>query len=88
MSTSDQALFSQLNLGNPSSSKEEPLRRSSGFLPDEVQVDSGDGLGETKFIARLLIRKFQKRLLITEDVGVEFVAWGMTYMVVSIFCET
>ncbi|KAG1857752.1 hypothetical protein DFJ58DRAFT_878246 [Suillus subalutaceus] len=81
MSTSDQALFSQLNLGNPSSSaKEEPLRRSSGFLPDEVQVESEDGLGTNQFIARLRIRKFQKRLLITGDVGVEFVAGGRIWL--------
>ncbi|KAG2040947.1 hypothetical protein BDR03DRAFT_1089594 [Suillus americanus] len=73
MVTDDQALFSRLNLGNINS-KDEPLRGSLGCSPDEVQVDSGDGLGENKFIACLRIRKFQKRLLITENVGVEFVA--------------
>ncbi|KAG1873847.1 hypothetical protein F4604DRAFT_1955495 [Suillus subluteus] len=79
MVTDDQALFSRLNLGYLNS-KDEPLRGSSGCSPDEVQVDSGDGLGENKFIARLRIRKFQKRLLIAGNVGVEFVAGGRIWL--------
>ncbi|KAG1763934.1 hypothetical protein EDD22DRAFT_885196 [Suillus occidentalis] len=79
MTAGDQALFSQLNLGNLNS-KDEPLRRSLGCSPDEVQVDPGDGLGENQFIARLLIRKFQKRLLTTKDVGVEFIAGGRIWL--------
>lgn len=62
------------------SAKDEPLRRSLGCSPDEVQVDSGDGLGENQFVARLRIRKFQKRLLTAKDVGVEFIAGGMWSM--------
>lgn len=62
------------------SAKDEPLRRSLGCSPDDVQVDSGDGLDENQFIARLRIRKFQKRLLTTKDVGVEFIAGGMWSM--------
>ncbi|KAG1857754.1 hypothetical protein DFJ58DRAFT_783226 [Suillus subalutaceus] len=79
MVTNDQALFSQLNLGNVNS-KDEPLRRSLGSSPDEVQVDSEDGLGKSQFIARLRIRKLEKRLLITEEVGIEFVAGGRIWL--------
>ncbi|KAG1873861.1 hypothetical protein F4604DRAFT_1765461 [Suillus subluteus] len=79
MVTNDQALFSQLNLGNVNP-KDEPLRRSLGSSPDDVQVDSEDGLCKTQFIARLRIRKLEKRLLITEDVGIEFVAGGRIWL--------
>ncbi|KAG2131883.1 hypothetical protein BD769DRAFT_594257 [Suillus cothurnatus] len=79
MATSNQALFLQLNLGK-SNSKDEPLRRSLGCSPDEVQVGSGGALEKNQFIARLRIRKFQKRLLIAEDVGIEFVAVGRIWL--------
>jgi hypothetical protein len=65
--------------------KDEPLRRSLGCSPDEVQVGSGGALEKNQFIARLRIRKFQKRLLIAEDVGIEFVAVGMWSMSFGFF---
>ncbi|KAG2156033.1 hypothetical protein DEU56DRAFT_765238 [Suillus clintonianus] len=79
MATNNQALFAQLGLGR-SDSKDEPLRRSLGCPPDEVQVHEGDGLGENQFIACLRIRMFQKRLHITQDLGVEFVAGGRIWL--------
>jgi hypothetical protein len=65
--------------------KDEPLRRSLGCSPDEVQAESGNALEKNQSIARLRIRKFQKRLLIAEDVGVEFVAVGMWSMSFGFF---
>ncbi|KAG1862691.1 hypothetical protein F4604DRAFT_2030689 [Suillus subluteus] len=65
MITNDQALFAQLNLGN-----------TNRCPPDDVQVQSGDGLSENQFVAHFQIRKFQKRIRITRDVSVEFVAGG------------
>ena len=34
------------------------------------------GLGENKFVASFCIRMFQKRVRITQDIGIEFVAGG------------
>lgn len=79
MATHDQALFAQLGLGY-SDSKDEPLRRSLGCSPDDVQVHEGDGLGENQFIACIRIRMFRKRLHITQDLGVEFVAGGRIWI--------
>lgn len=68
-------------LGQQSSDDDTPARnleiRPTRF---RLTVDSGDGLGENQFIARLRIRKFQKRLLTTKDVGVEFVAGGRKWL--------
>ncbi|KAG1862678.1 hypothetical protein F4604DRAFT_1957370 [Suillus subluteus] len=75
MITNDQALFAQLNLGD-TNPKDGPLRRSLGCPPDDVQVHSGDGLGENHFVAHFRIRKFQKRIRIIRDLSVEFVAEG------------
>ena len=54
--------------------EDEPLRRSLGCAP-EVQVHEGD-YKLNQFVACFHIRMFQKRLRITQDVGVEFVAGG------------
>ncbi|KAG0698555.1 hypothetical protein DFH29DRAFT_89764 [Suillus ampliporus] len=78
MSTNDQALFAQLNLGKVNS-EEKLLKRSLGWS-DAVEVHAGDGLGEHQFVALLRIRKFQRRLHITHDVGVEFVAGGRIWL--------
>ncbi|KAG1750525.1 uncharacterized protein EDB91DRAFT_1244106 [Suillus paluster] len=59
MATNDQALFAHLNLGNFQSLKDEPLRRSLGCPPDEVQVYEGNE--PNKFVACIRIRMFQKR---------------------------
>lgn len=79
MATHDQALFAQLGLGY-SDAKDEPLRRSLGCSPDDVQVHEGDGLGENQFIACIRIRMFRRRLHITQDLGVEFVAGGRIWI--------
>jgi hypothetical protein len=94
MTTSDHALFVQLNLGTKnncecnahparehyftaqSAAKDEPLRRSLG-LPDEIQVHEGDGLDGNKFVASLRVRMCQRRVRITKEVGIEFIAKGM-----------
>ncbi|KAG1751419.1 uncharacterized protein EDB91DRAFT_1078209 [Suillus paluster] len=71
MTISDQALFAQLNLGiiDPNA---ESLRRFLGCPPDEVQVHEGDGVDKNKFVACLRFGMFQKRLHITQELGVEF----------------
>jgi len=58
------------------------LRRSLGCPPDDVQVHEGDGLGENQFVAGIRIRMFRKRLHITQDLGVEFVAGGIYVIIV------
>ncbi|KAG1755723.1 hypothetical protein EDB19DRAFT_1662685 [Suillus lakei] len=81
MVSNDQALFAQLGLEHSiSDSKDEPLRRSLGCPPDEVQVHGGDGLGENQFIAYLHIKMLRKRLHITQNLGVEFVAGGRIWL--------
>ncbi|KAJ8597988.1 hypothetical protein M405DRAFT_6425 [Rhizopogon salebrosus TDB-379] len=75
MTTNDHALFVQLNLGTKNNSKDEPLRRSLG-LPDEIQVHEGDGLDGNKFVASLRVRMCQRRVRITKEVGIEFIAKG------------
>ncbi|KAG2073409.1 hypothetical protein BDR04DRAFT_1141228 [Suillus decipiens] len=52
------------------------LGKANRCPSDEVQVDSGDGLVENQFVAHFRIKKFQKRIRITYDVNVEFVARG------------
>lgn len=79
MATQDQALFAQLGLGY-SDSKDEPLRHSLGCPPNDIQVYEGDGLDENQFIACIRIRMFRKRLHITQDLGIEFVAGGRIWM--------
>ena len=51
------------------------MRRSLGCPPDVVQVHEGDELDH--FVACLCIRMFQRRLRITQDLGIEFIARGM-----------
>ncbi|KAG2360504.1 hypothetical protein BDR07DRAFT_1461968 [Suillus spraguei] len=86
MITNDQPLFTQLNLGI-TNSEDGPLRRSLGCPSDEVQVDSGDGLGKNQFVAHFRIKKFQKRIRITYDVNIEFVArgriWSLLFFMMS-----
>jgi len=77
-----------INCINCVAPKDEPLRRSLGCPPDEVQVNEGlrDGLGKNqKFVAYCRIRMFQKRMCITEHVNVEFVAGGMWPMSLGLF---
>ncbi|KAG2078056.1 hypothetical protein BDR04DRAFT_1226848 [Suillus decipiens] len=70
----NQASFQQLNLGVNYSPKDEPLRRSLGCPPDDVRVNEGNR--SRHFVANIRIRLFQKRLRITQSMGVEFVARG------------
>ncbi|KAG2152210.1 hypothetical protein BD769DRAFT_1288903, partial [Suillus cothurnatus] len=76
VATHNQALFMQLGLGYSDS------KRSLGCPPDDVQVHEGDGLGENQFVAGIRIRMFRKRLHITQDLGVEFVAGGIYVIIV------
>ncbi|KAG1825616.1 uncharacterized protein BJ212DRAFT_1475013 [Suillus subaureus] len=78
MSTSNHALFMQLNLGHVINSKDESLRHFLGCPPDEVQVhDKGDRMGKNQFVACFHIRMFQKRLHTAGELGIEFVAADM-----------
>ncbi|KAG1845498.1 hypothetical protein DFJ58DRAFT_893663 [Suillus subalutaceus] len=86
MSTSNHALFMQLNLGHVINSKDESLRHFLGCPPDEVQVhDKGDRMGKNQFVACFCIRMFQKRLRTAGELGIEFIAagriwWFLIYM--------
>ncbi|KAG1756551.1 uncharacterized protein EDB91DRAFT_23151 [Suillus paluster] len=76
MTTSDHALFMKLNLKGNSNCKDEPLNRSLGCPPDEIQVHEGDGLPENQFTANFRIRMFQKRLRIAQNMRIELIAKG------------
>ncbi|KAG1751831.1 hypothetical protein EDB19DRAFT_1203318 [Suillus lakei] len=83
MSTSDHALFTQLNLGHVFYPEDESLRLFLHCPPDEVQVhDTGDRLCKNQFVASVHIRMFQKRLCMTRKLRIEFVAarriWSMS----------
>ena len=69
-----------------SAPKDEPLRCSLGCPPDEVRVHEGDE--PDQFVVRIRIRMFQKRLRITQDVGVEFIARGMWSMSLGLSCPS
>ncbi|KAG1889400.1 hypothetical protein F4604DRAFT_1915272 [Suillus subluteus] len=80
MSTSNHALFMQLNLGHVINSKDESLRHFLGCPPDEVQVhDKGDRMCKNQFVACFCIRMFQKRLHTAGELGIEFVAAVMSW---------
>ncbi|KAG2091972.1 uncharacterized protein F5147DRAFT_779822 [Suillus discolor] len=72
MATSDHASFMQLKLANIDA-KGEVLRRSLGCPPDEIEVGMGN---DDQFVVSFRIRKFQKRLRITQKLNYEFVADG------------
>ncbi|KAG2045175.1 hypothetical protein BDR03DRAFT_26272 [Suillus americanus] len=86
MSTSNHALFMELNLGRVINSKDVSLRCFLGCPPDEVQVhDKGDRMCKNQFVACFHIRMFQKRLRTAGELGIEFVAagriwWFLIYM--------
>ncbi|KAG1857684.1 hypothetical protein DFJ58DRAFT_744987 [Suillus subalutaceus] len=81
MFTSNHALFTQLNLGRVINRKDNALRNFLGCPPDEVQVhDAGDGLHKIKFNICFCIRMFQKRLLMRQQLGIEFVAAGRIWL--------
>ncbi|KAG2369572.1 hypothetical protein BDR07DRAFT_527594 [Suillus spraguei] len=71
MMVSDHTLFTQLDLSEKISPKDDSLRRFLGCPPDEIQVQE---LGDGRFIACFRFRIFQKRLRITQKMGLEFVA--------------
>ncbi|KAG2124816.1 hypothetical protein DEU56DRAFT_983470 [Suillus clintonianus] len=74
MTTSDNELFTRLNLGgNSNDPKDEPLRRSLGCPADEIQVAGSE---PNQFVASFRIRMFQKRLRTTQDMRCEFIAGG------------
>ncbi|OJA09662.1 hypothetical protein AZE42_03661 [Rhizopogon vesiculosus] len=77
IATSNHASFMQLNLGTIDSNYE-PLQRSLGCPPDEIEVHEGDHdeLEKHKFVALLRFKMCQKRLRITQNLKAEFVAGG------------
>ncbi|KAG0705943.1 hypothetical protein DFH29DRAFT_235592 [Suillus ampliporus] len=79
MATSDHTLFMSMGLRRDVNCKDEPLTRSLGCPPDEIQVHEGDGLPENQFTADLQIRMFQKRLRITQKMRMELIAKGRVW---------
>ncbi|KAG1865857.1 hypothetical protein DFJ58DRAFT_724252 [Suillus subalutaceus] len=56
-------------------SQDESLRYFLNCPPDEVQVqDTGDRKFNSQFVAHFCIRMFQKRLRVSQKLGIEFVA--------------
>ncbi|KAG0693285.1 hypothetical protein DFH29DRAFT_816456, partial [Suillus ampliporus] len=67
------------------SAKDESLRLFRCCPPDEIEVrNEGDGLSKNKFITCLRIWIFQKRLRITESLGIEFVARDVWHISLSV----
>ncbi|OAX33993.1 hypothetical protein K503DRAFT_803938 [Rhizopogon vinicolor AM-OR11-026] len=77
IATSNHASFMQLNLGTIDSNYE-PLRRSLGCPPDEIEVHEEDHneLEKHKFVALFRFKMCQKWLHITQNLNAEFVAGG------------
>ncbi|KAG1732393.1 uncharacterized protein EDB91DRAFT_672321 [Suillus paluster] len=75
MGASDHGMFMQLNLGS-NLSQDESLRRFLGCPPHEIQVHEGGGLSDSHFVTLFHFRVLQKRLRITQKLGVKFVARG------------
>ncbi|KAG1783193.1 hypothetical protein EV702DRAFT_1224079 [Suillus placidus] len=71
MMVNDHTLFTQLDLSEKLNPKDDSLRCFLGCPPDEIQVQE---LGNGCFTACFRFRMFQKRLRVTLDLGVEFVA--------------
>ncbi|KAG2123241.1 hypothetical protein DEU56DRAFT_925145 [Suillus clintonianus] len=94
MAVSDHDLFMQMDLGDDVNPKDKSLRRMLGCPRDEINVfhhglselDSppdylkGDELDENHFIASFSFKMFQKRLRITRNLAVEFVARGRIWV--------
>ncbi|KAG2157331.1 hypothetical protein DEU56DRAFT_764036 [Suillus clintonianus] len=74
MATSDHALFMNLKLYAVANNRDEPLKRSLGCPPDEIEVHGGNS--QNQFTVDMQIRMFQKRLRIAQKMVVEFVAKG------------
>ncbi|KAG1878226.1 hypothetical protein F4604DRAFT_1923786 [Suillus subluteus] len=77
MSISDHCVFAQLNSARASAinPKDKSLRYFLNCPPDEVQVqDAGDRRFNSQFVAYFCIRMFQKRLRVSQKLGIEFVA--------------
>lgn len=81
MLTGNHALFMQLNLGRVINLKDDSLRRFLHCPPDEVEVhNTGNGLRHIQFVAYFGIKMFKKRMLMTQELGVEFVAEGRIWL--------
>ncbi|OAX33084.1 hypothetical protein K503DRAFT_786753 [Rhizopogon vinicolor AM-OR11-026] len=82
MTTSDQASFTQLNLRRDIGlTKYEPLRRSFGCPPDDVEVHVESEVDKRHFVASFRFKMFQKRLRIAHNVDAEFVAEGRIWWI-------
>ncbi|ESK86122.1 hypothetical protein Moror_9312 [Moniliophthora roreri MCA 2997] len=76
LNTSDQALFQRLRLSPefaPLSGTDQMVLR--GTIPDEVEVVNVPG-DEGAFVVDLKLMQFQKRMKVSKEVGVEFIARG------------
>ncbi|KAG2067924.1 hypothetical protein BDR04DRAFT_1158556 [Suillus decipiens] len=60
--------------------EDKSLRRMLGCRRDDVQVHERDGVGESYFYVHFVLRMFQKRLRITQELKVEFVARGRIWV--------
>ncbi|KAG2036569.1 hypothetical protein BDR03DRAFT_959388 [Suillus americanus] len=80
MTANDQAIFIRLNLwGNDNDPKDEPLRRSLGYLPNHIRPHGGESANQFKFVACFRIMMFQKRLQTAQSMCYKFIAGGVSY---------
>lgn len=85
MFTSNHALFMQLNLGRVINPKDDSLRHFLHCPPDEVEVhNTGNGLRHIQFVACFGIKMFKKRMLMTQELSVEFVAESTDHVFLSV----
>lgn len=78
MFTSNHALFMQLNIGRVINPKDDSLRHFLHCPPDEVEVHNTGN--DIQFVACFGIKMFKKRTLMTQELGVGFVAEGRIWL--------
>ncbi|KAG2040977.1 hypothetical protein BDR03DRAFT_979805 [Suillus americanus] len=74
------ALFTRLNRGRVINRRGDALRIFLGCPPDEVQVHDAGDVHKVKFNVCFCLRMFQKRLLMRQELGTEFIAAGRIWL--------
>ncbi|KAG1806676.1 uncharacterized protein HD556DRAFT_330818 [Suillus plorans] len=83
MMVGDNTLFTQLDLREIVSSKDDSLRQFLGCTPDEVQIQESSG----RFVASFCFRMFQKRLRTAQAIAVEYLARGRMWTLWFYLCS-
>ncbi|KAG1806678.1 uncharacterized protein HD556DRAFT_331136 [Suillus plorans] len=83
MMVGDNTLFTQLELNEIVSSKDDSLRQFLGCPPDEVQIQESSG----RFVASFCFRMFQKRLRTAHVIAIEYLARGRIWTLWFYLCD-